>query len=283
MMEKEIKELYKTIQKTEVTKNCEKANLPKYDEVMTLTENLRKLILFDFFSDVNMFGMDKHFLGDAERVVFDLKQCVKACFRFDFSRDKKSDLVTTKFIDEKVTSYLSRLNKARELIAKDIDAAFDGDPAATSKELVAFVYPGVFAIVVYRLAHEMSKCDVPFLPRMMTEYSHGKTGIDIHPNAEIGERFFIDHGTGVVIGETTTIGDNVKIYQGVTLGALSTAAGQKLKGKKRHPTIENNVTIYSNATVLGGETVIGEGSIIGGGTFIIRSVAKNSRVSLCGE
>lgn len=167
----------------------------------------------------------------------------------------------------------------QERLIKDVQAGFDGDPAAKSKEEIIFCYPGLFAIYVYRIAHELYVENVPYIPRIMTEYAHNKTGIDINPGATIGEYFFIDHGTGVVIGETTYIGDNVKLYQGVTLGALSTRSGQQLSGVKRHPTIENNVTIYSNSSVLGGETVIGENSTIGGNTFITESIPPNTRVS----
>ena len=142
-----------------------------------------------------------------------------------------------------------------------------------------FCYPGLFAITVQRLAHEFYDLDVPLLPRIMTEYAHSFTGIDIHPGARMGRRFFIDHGTGVVIGETTIIGDNVKIYQGVTLGALAPAYGQMLRGQKRHPTIEDNVTIYSGATILGGETISGKGSVIGGTGFITASVPPWNQVS----
>lgn len=282
-MDKIIKELYETIKETEVTENKEKANLPKYEDVANITEQLRELILFDFYSNVKMVGMEKRFYGDIERVVFDLKKALKAVYSFSYENGDIESQVDCAFIDKKIAEYFKRLKDARKLIAEDLEAGFEGDPAATSKELVTMVYPGVFAIIVYRLAHQLANCQVPLLPRMMTEYAHARTGIDIHPKAKIGKRFFIDHGTGVVIGETTKIGDNVKIYQGVTLGALSTSLGQKLRGIKRHPTIENNVTIYSNATVLGGDTVIGEGSIIGGGTFIIRSIPKNSRISLCGK
>ena len=167
----------------------------------------------------------------------------------------------------------------QEMLLKDVQAGFDGDPAAKSREEIIFSYPGFLAIYVYRLAHILYLEEVPFIPRIMTEYAHDHTGIDINPGATIGEYFFIDHGTGVVIGETTTIGNNVKLYQGVTLGALSTRKGQQLSGVKRHPTIEDNVTIYSNSSVLGGETVIGENTIIGGNTFITESIPANSKVS----
>ena len=161
----------------------------------------------------------------------------------------------------------------------ELQAGFDGDPAAKSKEEIIFSYPGFYAIYVYRLAHVLYQENVPFIPRIMSEYAHGYTGIDINPGATIGEYFFIDHGTGVVVGETTEIGKNVKLYQGVTLGALSTRQGQLLANVKRHPTIRDNVTIYSNSSVLGGETVIGENTIIGGNTFITESIPANTKVS----
>src|ERR671920_457208 len=161
----------------------------------------------------------------------------------------------------------------------DVQAAFDSDPAAQSTDETIFCYPGLFAITVQRLAQEFSKLRVPLLPRIMTEHAHSLTGIDIHPGARLGKSFFIDHGTGVVIGETTQIGDNVKIYQGVTLGALAPAFGQLLRGHKRHPRIENDVTIYAGATILGGETVIGQGAVIGGNVFITSSVPPLNQVS----
>lgn len=176
--------------------------------------------------------------------------------------------------------FASRLPQLQELLLKDVQAGFDGDPAAKSKEEIIFCYPGFFAIFVYRIAHELYVSSVPYVPRMMTEYAHSGTGIDINPGATIGEYFFIDHGTGVVIGETTTIGNNVKLYQGVTLGALSTRKGQLLANVKRHPTIGNNVIVYSNASILGGETVVGDNSTIGGGAFLTSSVPANSRINV---
>jgi serine O-acetyltransferase len=174
-----------------------------------------------------------------------------------------------------VAAFFEQLPAVRELLSADVKAAFDGDPAATSTDETIFCYPGLLAITVQRMAHEFFKLEVPLLPRIMTEHAHSLTGIDIHPGATLGRSLFIDHGTGVVIGETTIIGNNVKIYQGVTLGAL---ARQLLRGQKRHPTIEDNVTIYSGATILGGETVIGEGSTIGGNVFITTSVPPQNQV-----
>ena len=175
---------------------------------------------------------------------------------------------------------LNEIPNIQKMLLLDAEAAYEGDPAAQSKEQVVFSYPGLYAIFVYRIAHEFYVRDIPYIPRIMTEYAHSKTGIDINAGATIGEFFFIDHGTGVVIGETTVIGNRVKIYQGVTLGALSTRGGVSLAGTKRHPTIEDDVTIYSGATILGGETVIGKESVIGGNSFITESVQAGTRVSI---
>ena len=175
--------------------------------------------------------------------------------------------------------FFSRIPTVRALVQTDLEAAYDGDPAATSHDEIIFCYPGLFAITVYRLAHELYGLNVPMIPRIMTEYAHSLTGIDIHPGASIGDHFFIDHGTGIVIGETTVIGKYVKIYQGVTLGGLSTRGGQSLRGKKRHPTIEDNVTIYAGASILGGDTVVGRNSVIGANAFITASIPPCSTVT----
>jgi serine O-acetyltransferase len=177
-------------------------------------------------------------------------------------------------------AFLERLPAIREVLLTDIEATVDGDPASHDAHEVIFAYPGIYAITVYRLAHELYGLGVPLIPRMMTEYAHGLTGIDINPGATIGHHFFIDHGTGIVVGETTQIGNHVKIYQGVTLGALSTRGGRKLSGKKRHPTLGDEVTVYSSSSILGGESVIGDGAVIGSNTFITHSVAPGTRVSM---
>lgn len=181
------------------------------------------------------------------------------------------------------TAFLRRIPDVRAKLQTDVQAAYDGDPAASSTDEIIFCYPGLFAITVYRLAHELYALGVPMLPRIMTEYAHGVTGIDIHPGATVGDYFFIDHGTGIVIGETTIIGSNVKIYQGVTLGGLTTRGGQSLRGQKRHPTIEDNVTIYAGASVLGGQTVIGRECVIGSNAFITQSVPPCTTVSMKGQ
>jgi serine O-acetyltransferase len=176
------------------------------------------------------------------------------------------------------SEFLGKLPKIRELLQTDAEAAFAGDPAALSKDEVIVAYPHMEAIAVQRLAHELYNQKIALIPRIMTEWAHGRTGIDMHPGAKIGSHFFIDHGTGCVIGETCEIGNHVKMYQGVSLVARSLSAGQQLKGVKRHPTVEDNVTIYANSTIIGGETVIGEGSTIGANVFLLHSVPPNSLV-----
>ena len=184
-------------------------------------------------------------------------------------------------VSERMTfDFLDQIPKIREYIETDIQAAYDGDPAAYNKDEIICTYPGLYAIFTDRIAHELFLLGVPLIPRIMTEHAHSKTGIDIHPGTTIGKYFFIDHGTGIVIGETTEIGNNVKIYQGVTLGALSTRGGQNLKGAKRHPTICDNVTIYSGASILGGKTVVGKDVVVGGNAFITTSIPEGAKVSV---
>ena len=181
-------------------------------------------------------------------------------------------------VDSLCKAFLNRIPAVRAQVETDLKAAYEGDPAATGYDEIVLAYPGIYAITVYRLAHELYLLNVPLIPRMMTETAHSTTGIDIHPGATIGDYFFIDHGTGIVIGQTTIIGNNVKLYQGVTLGGLSTRGGQSLAGAKRHPTIEDGVTIYAGATILGGETVIGSGCVIGANAFVTRSIPANTTV-----
>ena len=221
--------------------------------------------------------------GIIERIYSTLINQITPALRYhpDFAkiceakRKDKAKSLTEQFID--------KLSTIREYMKTDLQAAYDGDPAAYNFDEIIYSYPGFYAIFVNRVAHELYLLDIPLIPRIMSEHAHSLTGIDIHPGATIGKYFFIDHGTGVVIGETTIIGEHVKIYQGVTLGGLSTRAGQALKGTKRHPTIEDTVTIYSNASILGGDTVIGEDSVIGGSCFITSSVGAHMRVSNAGD
>jgi serine O-acetyltransferase len=189
--------------------------------------------------------------------------------------------VTDHEAGECAVKFLSALPRIREALASDVQAAYDGDPAATSLDEIIFSYPSIYAVMVYRLAHELHEMRVPLMPRIMTEHAHHRTGIDIHPGTQIGSSFFMDHGTGIVIGGTAIIGNNVKIYQGVTLGAFSfdkDSTGQLVRNTKRHPTIEDDVVIYAGATILGGETVIGRGSVIGGNVWLTHSVPPGTRV-----
>ena len=201
------------------------------------------------------------------------------CFRKKC--DEQPEEETRKICDV----FEKRLPGIRKMLLKDVEALYEGDPAAESREEVMICYPGFFAISIFRLAHELYLLKTPLIPRIMTELAHSKTGIDINPGATIGKYFMIDHGTGIVIGETTQIGEHVKLYQGVTLGALSTSGGRKLFNKKRHPTIEDYVTIYSGASILGGDTVIGRGSLIGGNVFLTHSCRRKpesvSRIRNC--
>jgi serine O-acetyltransferase len=184
---------------------------------------------------------------------------------------------------QRTLDFLKKLPEIRMVLEHDVQAAFEGDPAAKGHHEIIFCYPGIEAISIYRLAHQLLLLGIPLIPRMMTEYAHSKTGIDIHPGARIGPRFFIDHGTGVVIGETCDIGVNVKLYQGVTLGALSfpkDSSGNIIRGKKRHPTLEDDVVVYANATILGGDTIVGKGTVIGSNVWLTQSVAPGNVVAL---
>jgi len=180
--------------------------------------------------------------------------------------------------EELTVRLISRLVELRAMLSADVEAAYEGDPAANGYDEIVVAYPAIRALAIHRIAHELYGYGVPLLPRIMSEYAHDRTGIDIHPGAQIGSRFFIDHGTGIVIGETAVIGDRVRLYQGVTIGATSLRDSDSLRGKKRHPTIEDDVTIYAGATILGGDTVIGKGSIIGGNVWLTKSVPPDSRV-----
>lgn len=213
-----------------------------------------------------------------EDVSYYLRKQIEIALLYDPEYENVKRVVRKCAAQQICIRFLKKIPKIREYLNTDIQATFDGDPAANSKDEIVLAYPGLYAIAVYRLAHELLLLGVPLIPRIMTEYAHKETGVDIHPAATIGKYFFIDHATGIVIGSTSVIGEHVKVYQGVTIGALSTKQGQKLHGTKRHPTIEDNVTLYSGATVLGGDTVIGEGAVIGGNAFVTGSVAPNTRV-----
>ena len=261
------KQLTSNYEKQEVASAAMKTKLPDVEVVYSMIDDLRKLTF------PGHFGTEKYLSKEAfaEGVLLSLYEKMKSQMKVILSDKQKAEELTTRFMEA--------IPRVQELLAKDVEAQLAGDPAANSTSEVILAYPGLFTIFVYRYAHVLYELEVPMLPRIMSEYAHGKTGIDINPGATIGEYFFIDHGTGVVIGETAIIGNGVKIYQGVTIGALSTRKGQALSGVKRHPTIEDNVIIYANATILGGNTVVGEGATVAGNTFVTESVPAGAKVS----
>jgi len=264
------------------TRHIDAGHLPNRDAVIEVIKLIREVLFPGYFGKQNLTAatLDAH-VAESLTILHDkLYQQVNNAIRHQATRrgaDCPSCDTTAEAI---VREFLGTLPALRATLATDVQAAFDGDPAASDADEIIFSYPGLFAISVFRIAHELHQAQVPLIPRIMTEYAHNLTGIDIHPGATIGDFFFIDHGTGVVIGETTTIGQHVKIYQGVTLGALSTRGGQALKGAKRHPTLEDDVTVYSGASILGGETIIGTGATISGNVFLTQSVPAHTRVTM---
>lgn len=257
------------------------ANQPDKRVITDILSKLHQIIFPGFFkpSTYKSYTVKSTVSMLVEDVLYNIKRQIAITLKYDSVFVDSSRCEVESEAQRIAVEFFKKIPMLREYIEADVEAAFDGDPAAYNKEEIVVSYPGFYAITVNRIAHELHLLGVPLIPRIMTEHAHSLTGIDIHPGATIGKYFFIDHGTGIVIGETTVIGDNVKIYQGVTLGALSTRGGQKLKSVKRHPTIEDNVTIYSGATILGGETVIGRDVVIGGNTFITSSVPAGTRVS----
>jgi serine O-acetyltransferase len=253
--------------------------LPKRSEIIDIVNELRRIMFPGYFGNENTAYVSlEAFAGNSLAVVYEklFKQIRIALL---YKENNEKNLNADEAAEALTLEFMERIPELQCMLFKDVEAELEGDPAAKSKEEIIFSYPGIYAIFVYRIANQLYRLKVPFIPRIMTEYAHGKTGIDINPGAQIGEYFFIDHGTGIVIGETTTIGDHVKIYQGVTLGALSTQKGQELAGIKRHPTIEDNVVIYANTTVLGGNTIIGKNSVVAGNTFVTESIPPNTKVS----
>ena len=260
---------------------CGEMKLPDRKEVVDILNEIERILFPAYFGVSTLRGMTAPEF--VEKTLISIYYQLKTQLELSLSLSKCTNVKRVfkpDELDNICDEFINELPNLQEMLLKDVTANYEGDPAAMSKSEIVLSYPGFYAIFVYRIAHELYKRKVPFVPRMMTEYAHGKTGIDINPGAEIGEYFFIDHGTGIVIGETTVIGKWVKIYQGVTLGALSPRKGQSLSGIKRHPTVEDNVTIYANTTVLVGDTVIGENSVVGGNSFITSSVEKNSYVSI---
>ena len=257
-------------------------NKPDKQEIHDLIKDLFAIVYPGYYRDgyYKTFNLESNLAVIIEDVFYHLSKQVYLALDYCTKRGTLTDDQRKQESYRICKAFFARIPKIREYLKTDLKATFDGDPAAGCTDEIILAYPGLMAITVYRLAHELYLEQVPVLPRLMTEYAHSRTGIDIHPGAAIDQYFFIDHGTGIVIGETAVIGKHVKIYQGVTIGALSTRGGQKLSGKKRHPTICDNVTIYAGASILGGETVIGENAVIGGNAFITRSIDPNTRVSM---
>ena len=247
-----------------------KLRLPDRQAVILIIKDIRRLIFPAYYGEAALMS-----LAPEDYAALLLERIEKQLFRQialtlpEGQEDRAAELAA---------EMVAKLPQIAQKVQKDLEATFDGDPAAASREEILFSYPGLFAILVYRVAHELYHLQIPILPRMMSEYAHSHTGIDIHPGAQIGDYFFIDHGTGIVVGETTVIGDRVKLYQGVTLGALSTRDGHRSRTGQRHPTVEDDVTIYSGASILGGETVIGRGSVVGGNAFLTDSVREDTQV-----
>jgi len=270
------------------THHINKRFLPSRSEIVEIVRLLLELIYPGYYGrqDLTDQNIEYHVGEQLSRLATRLHRQIYNCLCYE--RESRGELEPNgEPCDEKARritlQLLEKLPRIREILAGDIQAAYDGDPAATGTDEVVLAYPGVLAVTVYRLAHELHTAGVPLMPRIMTEWAHSVTGVDIHPGAKIGGNFFIDHATGVVIGETTEIGENVKMYQGVTLGARSfpkDERGRLIRGHKRHPTIEDEVILYANATVLGGSTRIGRGTEVGGSVFLTRSVPADSIVSL---
>ncbi|MEX0775052.1 MAG: hypothetical protein WD042_04980 [Phycisphaeraceae bacterium] len=269
------------------TNHLDSTFLPNRGRTIQIIELLRRVMFPGFFDDTRLSSATiAYHVGELITQARDLLyEQIREALRYEANRmshDRKGD--RSEHFDgeaDKLTlEFLQRIPDLRRLLALDAQAGFDGDPAASCIDEVIFCYPGLDAIFTHRVAHELHKLKVPLLPRIMSEAAHADTGIDLHPGASIGESFFIDHGTGVVIGETSVIGNRVKVYQGVTLGALSTKGGQSWRGVKRHPTIEDDVTIYGGAIILGGETVIGKGATIGGSVFLTSSVPAGSTITM---
>lgn len=257
-------------------------NQPDKEVLVDILYKLQQIIFPGFFHNkgYRTYTVKNSLTMLLEDVLFNLSRQIRGvlCYneKYDNADEDKIDIISSRL----ALDFMNKIPQIREFMETDVQAAYDGDPAATSVDEVIFSYPGIYAIMVNRIAHELFLLEIPLIPRMMTEHAHSVTGIDIHPGATIGKYFCIDHGTGIVIGETTVIGNNVKLYQGVTLGALSTKGGQKLRNKRRHPTIQDNVTIYSGASILGGDTVIEEGVVVGGNAFITKSVQAGATVTI---
>jgi serine O-acetyltransferase len=283
-IEKEIKEIVNEIlddyRHERAVDKIDIFNQPDKNEVIEIVGGLLQIVYPGYYRDKSykIYNFDNKLSVVVEDIMYHLNKQIALALRFENKEMPEDEIIQES--QERSIEFFKRIPKVREVLETDVEAAFNGDPATKYKEEIIMSYPGLYAITIYRLAHELSLLKVPLIPRIMTEHAHSITGIDIHPGATIGRYFFIDHGTGIVVGETAIIGDNVKIYQGVTIGALSTRDVAKLRNVKRHPTIMDNVTIYAGASILGGDTVIGKNSVIGGNVFITSSVPDDTRVNI---
>ena len=255
---------------------------PDKEVVIDIVHKLIEIIFPGYYRDKSyrVYNIGNHLSALIEDIMYRLNKQIVIALEYSPELSGESEEKLKEEAENISVAFFKKIPQIREYLETDLQAAYEGDPAAYYKDEIILSYPGMFAITVNRIAHELYLLSVPLIPRIMTEHAHSVTGIDIHPGASIGKYFFIDHGTGIVIGESTIIGEHVKIYQGVTLGALSTRGGQRLKSLKRHPTIEDNVTIYSGASILGGNTVIGKNAVIGSNAFITKSIAEGTRVSI---
>lgn len=258
--------------------------IPSRDAIISIVHTLLRILYPGYFIAERLDRVNlQYYLGQEVTSLFeDLSTQIALCIRHDCIRYDQPCSQCQERGRQEAIRFMQELPGLRALLGKDVRAALEGDPATSSFDEIIFSYPGLFAISVHRIAHQLLHQGIALMPRIISEYAHGRTGIDIHPGAHLGESFFIDHGVGVVIGETSVIGDRVRIYQGVTLGALSLpkGAGEKLRGRKRHPTIEDDVIIYAGATILGGDTIIGARSVIGGNVWLTESVPPDTRVFL---
>lgn len=254
------------------------ANLPSKSDIAAICSDLLHLLFPGFFAEegiteAQLLSVTTERVADVrDRLCVELGRSLR--YKHGDTRDHRAESARI------CREFLRRLPAVRKLLQTDVEAAYEGDPAAQCRDEVILAYPGLEAIAIQRLAHVLYRENVPLIPRMMTEWAHSRTGIDMHPGAQIGSHFFIDHGTGVVVGETSVIGSHVKLYQGVGLVARSLAAGQQLKGRKRHPTLEDGVTIYAGATIVGGDTIIGAGSTIGANAFVMKSIPRDTLLVL---
>lgn len=260
-------------------------NLPSRERVVTILQDLLSLCFPGYFGPEAVLKNDVAFFVNAliDGLYIHLREEIARSLIHEARLNDKSEADCQDRADAATLELLEKIPRIRKRLMGDVEAAYNGDPAAKSHDEIILSYPCIEAIATYRIAHELYECGTPLIPRIMSEYAHSRTGIDIHPGAQIGTNFFIDHGTGVVIGETAQIGNNVKLYQGVTLGALSfrkDIEGRLVKGGKRHPTIEDEVVIYSGATILGGDTVIGRNSVIGANVWLTESIPSHTKVTI---